>query len=270
MSMDEEKKPEYAIADNVRILETNLLHASDVIYWVDGSSAESSTQMSRIEIPLDISFSNRPRDLSVLYGAGKTALWRRPTTEVVDGEATQAQRARPAQSPFNLAGEAWDSSRRFNPMTFDLTLGSGNGHAVVVYPTPLGTRTPPGGALFGTVLIESTQAPVIWGLMELVITISTTETLTVRAQTDANGDFVLALKRLPPLPDSIPEYAAQLTLSTDSANNAETAPDLSGYSAVQLESLTTAGSFGSTLALTLRPGERSRVNSAGKNYLAIA
>jgi hypothetical protein len=267
---DDQNDIEYAEANYVEVLETIALHASDVLYWLDGTTGLVPAEMTRIDIRLAISFSAKPRAISVLHKIGQTAFWRRADTSLIDGEATQAQIARPAVVPFDVIGEAWDFSRRFNPVAFNVTLGAGTGAAMIVYPSPMGTKIPNGGVLLGTALVDATQEPVIWGMVEVTITIAVAETLTVRAQTDANGDFILPLKRLPPLPESVTEYSAQLTLQSNVANSADVAPDPSSYSSVQIESLTAANNFTNTLALTITPGERRRIRSSAKTYLAVA
>lgn len=267
---EEEDDLEYALANHVRVLETNVLHATDVIYWLDGSSANNSTEMQRVAKNLRIQFANKPADLSVLHSLGKTALWRRPTSAMVNGEANEAEKTRAPQTPFDLSGELWDDARYFNPTAFTVSVGSGSGQEVVVYPSPFGTQVSSAGAVYGRALVDASGNPVIWGILELVITLSASEDLSVRAQTDANGDFVIPLRRLPPLPESITEYAAQLSLTGNLANDAETAPDASTFSSLQMESLTSATSFSNSVSLDIVPGQRTRINSAGKNYLAVA
>ena len=53
---------EFELADaiQVRVLETNLLHASDVIYWLDGSTAEAVSDMTRIDHSLELSITQKP------------------------------------------------------------------------------------------------------------------------------------------------------------------------------------------------------------------
>lgn len=267
---DEVTAIEYAEANHVEVLETIALHASDVVYWLDGATGLVPDEMTRLTIPLSITFSAKPREISILHKTGQSVFWRNLDANLIDGEATTAEIAPPAANFFNVVGEAWDYSRRLNPVAFDLTLGDASGTSVVVYPSPMGTQIPLGGALMGTVIIDATGEPVIWGMVEVVITIAVDETLTVRAQTDAHGDFILPLKRLPPLPESVTSYAAQLSITANAANQADVAPDVSTYVAVQLESLTTAANFNNTLAVSITPGERQRLLSAGKNYLAVA
>lgn len=269
-TQDDEKTIEYADANHVEVLETIALHASDVVYWLDGSTGLVADEMTRLAIPLSITFSLKPREIKVLHKTGQSAFWRNADANLIEGEATPEQTARPTVNFFNVVGEAWDYSRRFNPAAFDLTLGDTSGTAVIIYPSPMGTKIPIGGALIGTAIVDATGLPVIWGIVEVVITIAVSETLTVRAQTDANGDFIVPLKRLPPLPESVPDYAAQLSISTNAANQADVAPDVSTYADVQLESLTTAADFNNTLAVSITPGQRQRLRSSGKNYLAVA
>ena len=59
------------------IFETNLIHASDVIYWVDGATASDPEEMERLTSPVALRLETRPLDLELLHTKGKTALWRR-------------------------------------------------------------------------------------------------------------------------------------------------------------------------------------------------
>ncbi len=258
---------EYAEASSVRILETNILHASDVIYWLNGASAEAEEDMTRVFVPLVLNLSSKPRDAKIINSAGKTAFLRTPINDIIEGAASEADKTRPVMETYSVVGEAWDYSRRYNPARIALTLGAGNGEAIVVYPSPLGVVNTPGGSVFGSLKMDGDESPVIWGLVQLVVTIAEAETQTYRAQTDANGDFILSLNRLPPLPDSITEYNAVLSATASSANTAEMAPDTTTYLAIELQSSST-DVFNTSFSLAVTPGERARVNSNGKDYLA--
>ena len=109
----------------------------------------------------------------------------------------------------------------------------------------------------------------MWAIIELVINVSLSETLTLHAQTDAKGDFVMSLKRLPPLPNNISAFPAILSVTAGLSNTPDTAPDLTGYVALDIESSANAGQFATSYPMTLVPGERTRVNSLSKNYLAV-
>lgn len=267
---------EFAEANSVRVLETNILHASDVIYWLDGSSAEMQENMQRLQEPLNIKISQRPLDAKIINTAGRTVFLRRPVNDFVQGIANEADKSRPVMASYSIVGEAWDITRRYNPAKIDVTLNTGSntggsdpgeGTSIVVYPSPLGTLKTSAGSIFGNLKIDADQSPLIWAMVTLEVTISVSETQIYRAQTDANGDFTVALKRLPPLPESITQYDAVLNVTANSANTVDTAPDTTTYLAIELES-SSANVFDTNFALALVPGECTRVNSIGKEYLA--
>lgn len=259
----------YADATRVQVLETNILHVNDVVYWLDASSAENAVDMNRIEQDLLVSFSTRPRDVSVLHKAGQMAVWRRPTTDMVEGVATDEQKERPAIPAFDLAGEVTDPRGRFNPALFDLSLGAGDGVAVLLYPTPLGTSLSPLGGVIGTLRFASNEAPAVWALLELEVTLSVAETQIYRAQADKNGDFAIALKRLPPLPESVTEYDAVLRVTAIDSASADTTPDTTIFISQELEASDTQDDFSTDFNLAVRPGEVRRINSFDKDHLAM-
>jgi hypothetical protein len=265
---DEPRTAEMAPATSVRVLETNILHASDVIYWLDGTSAEDEADMQRIQRPLEVAFTEKPRSIQVLQGAGKTALWRTPEEPMIEGRATEVERARPAQADFVVAGRVRDTSGRFNPRRFERTLGDGTGAVVVLYPSLPGTASAVGGSLFGAVRWADTERALPWALLELVVEVSTNNTLTFRAQANAKGDFKMALTRLPPLPESASEYTADLRILAGDTANAEEPSDPDTFTEVELESTSAGDAFATTLPLTIRAGEIKRINSFNKTYIA--
>lgn len=266
-----EESSEFELADatHVRVVETNLLHASDVIYWLDGSSADSLAAMSRIEIPLQVTFTEKPKAIQHLHSLGKTAFWQTPDQPMHQGATTDAQRARPAQAAFDVAGTVADARQFFNPAAFEITLGSGNGHGVVLYPSPLGVKAGAGGVIQGRVLKAVDSEPLIWGLLSLEVTVGLNETVTFVGQTDAKGDFRIALKRLPPLPLNTTEYNAILRISGDMAASASAPANTADFVALNVESSTQAGNFSQQVALTVRPGLQQRINSMNKLFIAV-
>jgi len=255
---------------SVKVLESNVLHAGDVVYWLDGTSAEHEAEMRRVVSELDIEFTARPRGLNVLRKAGQLAVWRRPDDEagMVPGLADEAARARPAMPPLRLAGIVRDLAGRYNPRAFDLTLGSGAGHALRLYPTPGATRIPKAGALLGTLRLAGGQVPVAWALLSLAVAVSG-NTLTFSAQADGNGDFVIALRRLPPLPESVSAYDAVLTIKADLAAHADLPIDPAAARAALAIGRPDADAFHSSLALSVTPGEVRLLRSFDKNHLAV-
>jgi hypothetical protein len=269
MDEKDEQKPELAEANSVRVLETNVLHASDVLYWLDGTSATTEAEMSRIPHPLHVSINQKPHNLRVLNSPGRMALWRKPEEAMVEGRATEAQRERPVSANFGVSGEVHDPTGRYNPAVFSANVGDGSGVSVVLYPSLIGTKAPPAGVAQGRLLFDGSGLPVVWGLLELEVTVAVAETVIFRAQADRNGDFLMALNRLPPLPESVSEYAAVLRLTADSTANGDTAPDISSFAAMELESTTVAADFQTELVLEIRTGEVTRINSFNKDHIAI-
>lgn len=266
-----EESSEFELADatHVRVMETNLLHASDVIYWLDGSSADSTAAMSRIEIPLQVTFTEKPKAIQHLHSIGKTAFWQTPIQPMHQGTTSDAERARPAQAPFDVAGNVYDPRQFFNPAAFEVSLGSGNGQGVVLYPSPLGVKAGAGGVVQGRVLKAADNEPLIWGLLNLEVTVGLNETINFVGQTDAKGDFRIALKRLPPLPLNTTEYNATLSISGDMAASAEVPANIADFVALEIESTTAAGDFSPEVALTVRPGLQQRINSMNKLFIAV-
>ena len=266
---DKTPEIEYADATKVRVLETNILHVNDVVYWLDGSSAEVPLTMNRITHPLIVNFTTRPRDMNVLHKPGKMAVWRRPAEDMVEGIATGEQKERPTISAFDLAGEVSDPRGRFNPALFDVSLGGGDGAVVLLYPTPLGTSLSPLGGITGSLRFQSNNNPAVWALLELEVTVSVVDTQIYRAQADKNGDFSVALNRLPPLPESVTEYDAVLRITALDTVLADTTPDTTTFISHEIEASEAQDDFSTDFALAVRPGEVRRIQSFDKNHLAV-
>ena len=265
--MDTEQQTQIATANHVKVLETNVLHASDIIYWLDGASAEELQDMQRVDVSLAVLPSVAPRDARLVNRHGCTAILRKPTLDIVAGVASEADRQRPTLPLYNFAGEVWDRQRRYQPARFDLNLGAGNGASVVLLPTPAQALSRARGCIFGRLLQDSDQAPLIYALLQLVVTIPGGQPQTYRAQTDRHGDFIVALNRLPPLPDNVDHYDALMTVTANIASSAAVAPDTSTYIDFELQS-STAASFNTDFNLSVEPGNKQRVNSLNKDYLA--
>jgi len=191
----------------ITVLETNILHASDILYWLDGSSAESTDQMQRVAHPLQLVLSNKPADLQLRHAPGKTALWRKPVTPIINGVANAADKAYVVGPGFPLEGSIIDSTGKFNPRTFSITAGNSGvpvpGQALVLYPTPLGTRFGKAGGLIASLRYASDQTIVPWALLTVAVTVPGVGNQIYRAQTDQRGDVLISLNRLPPLPEGV-------------------------------------------------------------------
>lgn len=253
----------------VRVLETNILHASDVIFWLDGTSAANSTDMLRIPEPLELQLTVRPNDLQVVHGAGKTAFLRRPTNEIIDGVASEADKQIPITPTYPIAGIVTDGAGRYIPRRFSIDAGNASGHALVIYPSPQGTRFGPAGGLLGTLRFDATEAVVPWALLTLEVTTALAATLSFRCQANGSGDFLLPLHRLPPLPEGIDSYAANLSIAALASASADTPLDPADLVTMALGELDNDDTFSTPIDLTVVPGEIRLIRSSNRDHLAV-
>jgi hypothetical protein len=253
----------------VKILETNILHASDVIYWLDGTSAETPAAMLGIAEPLTLQLTARPRDLQVVSGNGKTAFMRRPVTEIVDGVATLGDLQPPVVPPYVVAGTVSDPAGRIVPRRFSINAGQGAGHGVVVYPSPLGTRLGPAGGLSGVLRFAGSTAPVPWALLTLVVTSAVGGTFLCRCQASAGGDFLMPLYRLPPLPEGVASYAALLSVKAVADASDRVPIDPGDLQEMRLGDLDQEHIFASAITMTVVPGTIRTLRSANRDHVAV-
>lgn len=257
----------------ITVLETNVLHASDILYWLDGSSAEDPADMQRLAHPIQFELNSKPSDLQFRHAAGKTALWRRPTNDIVEGEANNAEKTFVASSSFSLAGTVYDAKGLFNPRAFSITAGALSapiaGQALILYPSPIGIRFSKAGGLIATLRFANNGAIVPWALLTTVVTIPGGGTQTYRSQADHRGDVMIPLHRLPPLPEGVTQYAAQLSVEALSSADPSTPLDTADLISMNLESLTTASSFSNPIGFNVVPGEIQLIRSATKDHLAV-
>ena len=252
----------------IRVLETAVLHSSDVAYWLDGSSAENAVDMARVPLALTLELSSRPSDLTLVNSIGKTAFLRRPTNPIINGEATENDKKMPVTATFPIAGTVSDPAGRFIPRRFSFNAGNAAGHSIVLFPTPLGTKFGKGGGLIGTLRFSNNSAPVPWALLTLAVTTAIGTTLTFKGQANGQGDFNLSMNRLPPLPEGIDHYDAQLSISALAIANADIPVDPADFVAMQLGNLT-ANSFANPIGLSVVPGEIRLTRSFNRDHLAV-
>ena len=261
----------------IKVLETNVLHASDVLYWLDGTTAETSTEMQRLPHEVQFNLSDKPRDVQIRQAPGKTALWRRPVADIVNGEATETDKTFVDAGSFTLAGTVQDQRGLYNPRTFSVTVGAGSvpiaGQALVLYPSPQGTRFGKAGGLIATLRFATADANdgnvVPWALLTAVVTIPALGTQTYRAQADHRGDVLLPLHRLPPLPQGVDQYALELSVTALLSARADTPLNTDDLVAMNLESTSSAGSFANPIGFSVVPGEIQLIRSANKDHLAV-
>lgn len=257
----------------IKVLETNVLHASDILYWLDGSSAENPAQMQRVAHPLQLVLSDKPTDLQLRQAPGKTALWRKPVTPIIDGEASEADKTYVVGPGFTLAGSILDPTGKFNPRTFSITAGNSAvpipGQGLVLYPTPLGTRFGKAGGLIASLRYASDQSIVPWALLTVNVSVPGFGNQIYRAQADHRGDVLIALNRLPPLPEGVDHYGAQMSVRALLSADPTVPLNTDDLVAMDLESLSSAGSFSDPIGFDVVPGEIQSIRSASKDHLAV-
>jgi len=252
----------------VNVLETNVLHASDVVYWLDGSTGTSTADMQRVNRVLLVELDSHPNDLHILQKAGQMALWSRPVGTIIEGQASEVERARPASSTYALSGIVSDLDGKYNPRKFDINVGEGAGHAVVMYPTTTGTQFGKAGGLIGSLRLQATGQPVPWAVLELEVTTSLSDTMTFRAQADFKGDFLLSMSRLPPLPESVQQYPAELAIRGSLTATAEQAVDPEELVSMELGELESAN-FEEDIEFHVKPGEIRLLRSFEQDHLMV-
>lgn len=252
-----------------KVLETNILHASDVIYWLDGTSAENESNMLRLSYPMQIALTTRPADLQLLNTAGKTALWRRPTESIVDGIATDSDLAFPVGVQYPLAGTVSDPDGRYIPRKFTVNAGNASRLSLVLYPTPQATQFTASGGVLGTLRFSSNNHPVPWALLTLSVSTALGATLTFRAQANANGDFMIPLNRVPPLPEGISNYSAELEILALLSADPEFPVDPEDLQIMNLGQLDSDNTFSNPIGFEIVPGEIKLIRSMNKDHLAV-
>lgn len=282
----------------VRIGETLVLHGSDLLRWRDGSSGadpDDPATMALLDRPVTVTFDDPPADLYWLNRAGRTALWRRPTLDIVEGLATDAERARAAAPEYPLSGRVADAQDGYLPRRFALDVGAGTGHDLLLYPSPQGTRFGTGGGLTGSLRFDLTapplpdlppdspladlRRPVPWAIVEVLVTVGAGDLRRFRAQTNGNGDFRLSLWRLPPLPEGTNAWPAVLSVRAVVLALGDDPIDPDDPVAMQIAVVPppppgppvpiVAGAFAATLALDLVPGDVRRIPDTGPRQLAL-
>lgn len=262
---------------NIQVLETTILQAVDILRWVDGASGTSDAVDAKrpIDHVLALQLSAGPSDLVVRHRTGATALWRRGDTTLVKGAADASQLERPAGLSFALSATVFDPRGAYNPRRISLTAGDGAAHTLMLFPSPRAISFGPGGGLMGRLCYAADDRPAAWACLTLTVTIGPTGQLEFWAQADADGQFRLAMSRLPPLPHGKDHYAAKLHVKAVPGAGAKTPPDLSvdtdfhTMAILKPEHHPAAHQFTTALPLQVKPAEVQRLASVDKTSLAL-
>ena len=256
----------------MRTLETLVLHGSG---WLEAMDASGVQAQPRRPLPLprmQLRLSRSPADLRLVpQASGRIALWRHQPAALrrtVDGAATPADLAPPAQALFTLEGELADPQGQFLPRVFRVDAGGGAGHALRLYRSSAGTVFGSEGGLIGRVRSAADQ-PVPWALLTLVVRPPMAAPLTYKAQADAQGEFRLSLQRLPPGAAASTVYPATLTARA-TAGAPAASPDPDAQPEVDLRTGEDADpAWAPELTVDVAPGRVAALTSPGQGALVL-
>ncbi|MEJ2509750.1 MAG: hypothetical protein P8009_09785 [Gammaproteobacteria bacterium] len=262
---------------NLAIHETLVLQAADILYWVDAASGTSDSVEAKRPIghTLSLRVDTGPADLVVRHRPGSTAVWRRRDRTLVEGVASEAERARPSGLSFPLSATVFDPKGRYNPRRIALSAGTDQPHILVLYPSARATTFGPGGGLQGRLCFDADNRSVSWARLSLTVDTGPHSELVFWAQADGDGEFRLSTHRLPPLPEGQQHYSATLRVDANPAADAHTPLDLSVEAQFQTMAISKqdhhppAQQFTDALSLHVKPANVQRLASDGKDCLAL-
>jgi len=255
----------------VAVLETCVWHASDWIAWIDRSGYAGAGHEPLVAEALAVRFTAAPADLEVIHRPGRTLLWRRrpeALRRTVAGVADDAQRQRPAVPSYTLEGEVSDPEGRYLPRRFSVNAGAAAGHRVSVYRTPGGTRFQAAGGVRGRLVFED-DTPAAWAVVELEVTPPLTGAVSFAGQADGQGEFALALDRLPALTKDTPvtTYPATLRVRASVPVSHPIDPDALPY--VKILRPAPPVKFRASIPVAVSPGAVASVTSSGRDDLVL-
>lgn len=280
----------------LNVLETVVRHASDSLDLVEGNGLVESRATviggatptvvttpgavaSLTQIP-DFDLTVQPRDLTVVPRPGRLILWRTLPHElrvVVDGRASDADLARPAEPAFRVAGRLIFPSGRYNPRLFNILAGAAAGHTLQVFHAPAAVFGDGAGLVSTSIRFED-GSPASWAVVTAQVTLPTadpahTADRTYRGQADRRGELRLALTGLPAPTRAMVEADAldrvlTLTVTADLASSGTEAADPDTFPAVQIRGPSSTG-FTANADFTIRPGGLIQIVSQTENHLSI-
>lgn len=258
------------------IAETLVMHGGDFIEWRDSSGYVGKAPRRLSPEKLSIQITKAPKALRIMHKASGTVLSLTDSagfSKVIPGLAQESDLARPAPVLYKIEGHISDPAGGYLPRPFSLTLGTGAGHTIALYPSPLGAQFGKAGGIYGRIgFAGGAVAP--WAMVILSVTPPSGPVLIFQAQADRHGEFRLPLERLPALTKATPgsTYAAALAVKT--SLSAGTDPPLDPE-AQPLAHLAVGVShdgnmeFAAQLAIAIAPETVSRVVSPGLTHLVL-
>ena len=251
----------------MKVVETIVTHGYGALYFVDaavGDFASAESLLGLDERP-QVTFSPAVRGLLTTPKIGALALSfeegqtlaRTETLSIPDLPSP------PARSALTLSGVVAGQSRRWLARAFAVTVSRGQRATLGLFRSPAGTQIGDGGALVAR-LGTDTGRPAPWCILTLSVQIPPETTLVCRAQSDAHGDVVLPLRRVPPLPKGVADYAATLAVRWNPSATAELPVDPESFVAGQLVPPDDATAQPS-VSLRVAPGQIGRLLSLNNN-----
>lgn len=255
---------------SVNVLESTILHGSDQVFWLDGSSAENVSDMRRINGQIRTEITEKPSDLHIREGVGKTVLWRHSIDSFVSGRPTGGEKDFATAGTYTFAGVARAPKGMFLPRIFSLTVGDARptGHAVVLYPSPVSVRFNSAGGLRMTLARDADDSALPWAIVTVTISIPGLGSQTYRGQADQHGDLLLPFFRLPPLPEGVSDYSASLEVLGRLNTDSEVPADPDTFSSLDVGELNST-SFSQTIGFSVVPGDILTLRSDGRSFLAL-
>lgn len=230
----------------IRVKETLIRQASDVICWLDatGREGQSAPVLNNLLVELD---QDLPvKGLSLLHKPGCSIIWRSQLSDnqqlqrsIDSGRATEEQKQRPLEVSYLLKGTVSDPSGTFNPRVFQKNCGNNSYPQIALYRSPDGTRLSQHKALQGLLRYqkqadEIMAKPASWALVSLQVNLSSTgDSFIFNAQADSQGYFRLPLTRLSLTMLSM-GFTASLTVKADKTQSGSVFPDPDQMTAMQI------------------------------------
>lgn len=252
----------------IRVKETVIRHASDVIQWLEGTGLDG--QQVPVSTPLLIALDEKQAvpGLTLLHKRGHSVVWRSQQTGtdtlqqlVETGRAGIEQRQRPPEAGYQIKGSISDPAGRFNPRTFTKACGNNSYPSVFLYRTPAATRLSQQKQLQGVLQFQKLPAeaeakPASWALVKLDVTVSATgDNFIFNAQADRHGYFRIPLTRLSStiLPAGL---AGVFSVKADKTQSGLEIPDPDVMQAVEINEPDTAN-FALSLNIDISEENRS-------------
>jgi hypothetical protein len=221
----------------IRVEETLIRQASDVIRWLDATGRVG--QENPVSNPLHVVLAADigVPGLSLLHKPGSSVVWRsqradaeRLVRTVAPGRASEAQMQRPAESPYLLKGTVSDPSGIYNPRAFSKNCGNNSYPQIALYRSVPATRLSQNKSLQGVLRFqqqvgETQPIPASWAVVSLQVNLSSTgDSFSFNAQADSSGYFQIPLNRLAvAMLDS--GFSAAFSVKADKSQSGSLFPD---------------------------------------------